>query len=189
MTEPIVIGETAEKQKLSAAPPAPPSDPISVTQEAADNKLTATDQNTMAKFLAGLNFAAGFMAFVLVVFVLLFALAWHTYPDSKDVGTLLAETGPTSSQLAAARKACQDKPKEKRKRCLSAAKAKATASATGVSSSKLLKAKEDLESNWAERTKDLFSLLIVSLLVPLLATLIGYVFGRQQEGAGSSSGS
>lgn len=37
----------------------------------------------------------------------------------------------------------------------------------------------DLHDQWFSEIKDLLQLLVVSLLVPLLATLVGYIFGRQ----------
>ncbi len=39
----------------------------------------------------------------------------------------------------------------------------------------------DLRDSWFSQIKDLLQLLVVSLLVPLLATLIGYIFGRQSS--------
>lgn len=37
----------------------------------------------------------------------------------------------------------------------------------------------DLRDSWFSQVKDLLQLLVVSLLVPLLSTLVGYIFGRQ----------
>ena len=39
----------------------------------------------------------------------------------------------------------------------------------------------DLREGWFSNIKDLLQLLVVSLLVPLLATLVGYIFGRQSK--------
>jgi hypothetical protein len=36
-------------------------------------------------------------------------------------------------------------------------------------------------STWFSQIKDLLELLVVSLLVPLVATVIGYVFGRRSD--------
>jgi hypothetical protein len=48
-------------------------------------------------------------------------------------------------------------------------------------SSKRLAAYQDLREDWFTDVKDLLQLLVVSLLIPLLATLVGYIFGRQLE--------
>ena len=56
----------------------------------------------------------------------------------------------------------------------------ASASATDVPGSL-----EVLRATWFDQIKDLLQLLVVSLLIPLLATLIGYIFGRE---VGASSG-
>jgi ABC-type spermidine/putrescine transport system permease subunit II len=39
----------------------------------------------------------------------------------------------------------------------------------------------EYQAAWFTQVKDLLQLLVVSLLVPLLATVIGYIFGRQVE--------
>ena len=39
---------------------------------------------------------------------------------------------------------------------------------------------QQAQTAWFGTIKDLIQLLVVSLLVPLLATVIGYIFGRQQ---------
>jgi hypothetical protein len=51
--------------------------------------------------------------------------------------------------------------------------------------SNLHKALSDDRDGWISNIKDLLQLLLVSLLVPTLTTVIGYIFGRQ-EGARSS---
>jgi hypothetical protein len=38
-----------------------------------------------------------------------------------------------------------------------------------------------LRTAWINNIKDLLQILVVSLLIPLLATVIGYIFGRQRE--------
>jgi hypothetical protein len=48
------------------------------------------------------------------------------------------------------------------------------------------KASLDVRTEWFSEVKDLIQLLVVSLLVPTLATLLGYIFGRQTPGSGSS---
>jgi hypothetical protein len=40
---------------------------------------------------------------------------------------------------------------------------------------------KEAESTWFGQIKDLLQLLLVSLLVPLIATVIGYIFGRKAE--------
>jgi hypothetical protein len=40
-----------------------------------------------------------------------------------------------------------------------------------------------LREAWFSEIKDLIQLLVVSLLVPILATLLGYIFGRNEGGA------
>jgi hypothetical protein len=39
---------------------------------------------------------------------------------------------------------------------------------------------ERLRTSWLSQIKDLLQLLVVSLLVPLVATVIGYIFGRRE---------
>jgi hypothetical protein len=39
----------------------------------------------------------------------------------------------------------------------------------------------EYQSAWFGQIKDLLQLLVVSLLVPLFSTIVGYVFGRQME--------
>jgi hypothetical protein len=39
----------------------------------------------------------------------------------------------------------------------------------------------DLREAWFSDIKDLIQLLVVSLLVPILATLLGYIFGRNES--------
>jgi hypothetical protein len=39
----------------------------------------------------------------------------------------------------------------------------------------------EYQAAWFTQVKDLLQLLVVSLLVPLLATVLGYIFGRQVE--------
>lgn len=39
---------------------------------------------------------------------------------------------------------------------------------------------ERLRTSWMSQIKDLLQLLVVSLLVPLVATVIGYIFGRRE---------
>lgn len=39
---------------------------------------------------------------------------------------------------------------------------------------------ERLRTSWLNQIKDLLQLLVVSLLVPLVATVIGYIFGRRE---------
>lgn len=50
----------------------------------------------------------------------------------------------------------------------------------------LLDAHHQRTSAWFGNIKDLIQLLVVSLLIPLLATLVGYLFGGQAEQASSS---
>jgi ABC-type polysaccharide/polyol phosphate export permease len=45
-----------------------------------------------------------------------------------------------------------------------------------------LAAIQDLRDSWFSQVKDLLQLLVVSILVPLLTTLIGYIFGRSAAG-------
>jgi hypothetical protein len=42
---------------------------------------------------------------------------------------------------------------------------------------------KDLRSAWFGEIKDLLQLLVVSLLIPLVTTIIGYIFGRQTNQA------
>lgn len=41
----------------------------------------------------------------------------------------------------------------------------------------------DLREAWFSEIKDLLQLLVVSLLIPLVTTVIGYIFGRQADAA------
>lgn len=45
---------------------------------------------------------------------------------------------------------------------------------------------ENLQTVWFGQIKDLLQLLVVSLLIPLVATVIGYIFGRREETAEQS---
>jgi hypothetical protein len=38
----------------------------------------------------------------------------------------------------------------------------------------------DLRTAWTNNVKDLLQILVISLLIPLLATVIGYIFGRRE---------
>lgn len=53
-------------------------------------------------------------------------------------------------------------------------------------SGKRIDAYERLREGWYASVKDLLQLLVVSLLIPLLATLVGYIFGSQMGRAPDS---
>jgi hypothetical protein len=44
----------------------------------------------------------------------------------------------------------------------------------------------EMRSEWFSEIKDLIQLVVVSLLVPILATLLGYIFGRGPSSEASS---
>ena len=44
----------------------------------------------------------------------------------------------------------------------------------------------DVRREWFSNVKDLLQLLVVSMLVPLLASVIGFIFGRQTAGEPAS---
>ena len=46
---------------------------------------------------------------------------------------------------------------------------------------------EKLQTAWFAQIKDLLQILVVSLLIPLVATVIGYIFGRRDDTADQSS--
>jgi hypothetical protein len=60
---------------------------------------------------------------------------------------------------------------------------KETSSLIGTGTASLADLQEKRHAAWFSEIKDLLQILIVGLLVPLLATLIGYLFGRQQQAA------
>jgi hypothetical protein len=63
---------------------------------------------------------------------------------------------------------------------------KETTSLIGTGTASLAELQEKRHAAWFSEIKDLLQILIVGLLVPLLATLIGYLFGRQQQAAEES---
>jgi hypothetical protein len=46
---------------------------------------------------------------------------------------------------------------------------------------------DEARRTWFDDIKDLLELLVVSLIVPLVATVIGYIFGRQVEASSPES--
>lgn len=50
-----------------------------------------------------------------------------------------------------------------------------------VEAERQLEAYREYQMAWFSQIKDLLQLLVVSLLVPLFSTVVGYIFGRQME--------
>lgn len=55
------------------------------------------------------------------------------------------------------------------------------AAGSGIKADDLARVVDEARRAWFTQIKDLLQLLIVSLSVPLLTTVIGYIFGRQAE--------